>query len=376
MNPLVAVNRASRHFWRTRGRIVEPLATATHRHRRIAAVLDEFTEASFAPDVELLSLDRRTWPIEIALFQPELLFVESAWRGHRNSWRGRVASYPSGAGKKSQHRSLRALVRYCRVAHIPSVFWNKEDPVHYGRFIAAAGLFDAVMTTATEKEADYRRDCDLAESRTATLSFAAQPALYSPLPNGHSLANRDSRVLFAGSYGEAHFPHRRKSLEYLLDGALAAAAVVDSEVVVFDRNQAARDPDKCFPARFASSIRGGCSYFELAGHYQRAAVGLNVNSVTDSSTMYSRRVVEMLACGLPVVSTPSVGLSREFAGIVSIVENQRAAQHAITRLLTDSVYWREISRRGIEIVAKNHTMEARIDQVFKMAECIQAEPRQ
>ena len=43
----------------------------------IAAVVDEFTRVCLAPEVKLLSLDARIWKIQLAMFKPDLLFVES-----------------------------------------------------------------------------------------------------------------------------------------------------------------------------------------------------------------------------------------------------------------------------------------------------------
>ena len=375
MTDSIASERGIRSFFRRalsrRGRISTPKPGGVNRHRRVAAIVDEFTRASFAPDVTLLSLDRRTWVAEMIAFDPELLFVESAWRGQADSWKGRVASYPSGA----RHRTLAAVLRYCRWRKIPTVFWNKEDPVHYDRFIAAAAQFDGVFTTAVEKNADYQRDCDLPSPRVGTLPFAVQPEIYSRPKRDSEPNGRENLVVFAGSYGESHFPERRRQLELLLDGAALACTDSGAELSVFDRNHTAGNPDKLFPDRFAGFIRGGCPYTELASHYGRARVGLNVNSVTESSTMYSRRVVEMLACGLPVVSTESVGLAEIFDGAVTIVRTVEQAHRAVAELLDDEEKWRAQAMRGRSLVADGHTTDARISQVLAMADAIRVTNR-
>ena len=333
-------------------RVSRPKSGARFADLRVAAVVDEFTRASLAPEVQLLSLDARLWPIELLWFRPHVVFVESAWRGHAGSWKTKIASY---LGKRRSRR-LTALARLCRRLHIPTAFWNKEDPVHFDRFIDAARLFDVVFTTAAERLEDYRRACG--HDRVAALPFAVQPAIYSP-----GGGPRAPRIVFAGSYGESHFPERRRQLDMLLDGALAAG---DAELRIFDRNADGPDPDKIFPARFAPHIAGARDYRELAAEYRSARVGLNVNSVTDSPTMFSRRVVEMLACGLPVVSGPGRGMKELLGDVVTVVETADQAREACARLIADRDLWDRRSARGVEVVLEGHTMTHRLETVVDL----------
>ena len=68
--------------------------------------------------------------------------------------------------------------------------------------------------------------------------------------------------------------------------------------------------------------------------YRCYDVMLNVNTVTGSPTMFSRRVFESLACGTPVLSSESVGMSRMLGGHVESREALR------TSLTTSSNSWR------------------------------------
>ncbi len=321
-----------------------PAADAPFRHLRIAAVVDDFTRASLAPEVRLLNLDATWWPVQLARFRPDLLFVESAWRGHEGGWSGKIAAYPD------RRRSVRfaALRAAARAARIPTAFWNKEDPVHYDRFVESARGFDHVFTTAVEQLDHYRRDLGLSRMRVGVLPFAVQPRIYSP---GES--KRDDRVVFAGSYGEPHFPERRRQLEMLLDGALAARA----QLQIFDRTAREPNPDKAFPRRFQRYIAGSRDYRALANEYRSARVGLNVNSVTNSETMLSRRVFEMLACGLQVVSGPSKAIAALLPGLVTIVQTSREAAEAIEAVEADT-------DAAAETVLQEHTIAARLSEVF------------
>ena len=326
-------------------RASQPRRSARFAELRVAAVVDEFTRASLAPEVQLLSLDARIWPIELIWFRPHFLFVESAWRGHRDGWKGRIASYP---GQRPSRR-LAALVFACKRLGIPTAFWNKEDPVHYDRFITAARHFDHVFTTAAEVSGDYERDCGAAAT---ALPFAYQPEIYAA-----GEGQRAARIVFAGSYGESHFPVRRRQLEMLLDGALA---VEDAELRIFDRNAVVGNQDKLFPDRFRPYIAGARDYRQLADEYRSARVGLNVNSVTDSTTMFSRRVVEMLACGLPVVSGPGRGMSEVLGDLVTIATTVEQVRDACAELARGGEEFDLRSRRGIEVVSSGHRVVDRL----------------
>ncbi len=316
---------------------------------RVAAVVDEFTALSIAPEVTLCNLDARAWRAQLQLFRPDVLFVESAWRGARGSWSYRLASY---AGRHDD--TLSSLIQHCRRRAIPTLFWNKEDPPHFERFAAAAALFDYVFTTDADKVQDYRRVCGLAADRVHVLPFAVQPRLYHPRN-----VSRQDVVCFAGSYGEQHFPQRRRDLEMLLD------ASSHRRLEIYDRNATLRDSEKAFPSRFAPYVRGALDYRDLAEQYRRCKVALNVNSVAGSPTMFSRRVFEMLACGACVVSAPSAAIDSFFGGIVATVGSTEEARAAIDRVLEDEAHRDRCSAQGILQVLAHHTYEHRLWQLLR-----------
>ena len=57
-------------------------------------------------------------------------------------------------------------------------------------------------------------------------------------------------------------------------------------------------------------MRGSLTYTQMLSAYRAYAVFLNVSSVVDSPSMLPRRVIEVLACGTPVVSTPTPATDR------------------------------------------------------------------
>jgi hypothetical protein len=83
--------------------------------------------------------------------------------------------------------------------------------------------------------------------------------------------------------------------------------------------------------------------------------------------MFSRRVFELLACGTPVVSTPSVGMQQMFGDIVAAVDNEQEARSQIQRLLTDDTLWQERSAAGIRRVHGQHTYADRLSRIAELA---------
>ncbi|WP_139019775.1 glycosyltransferase, partial [Bacillus wiedmannii] len=90
-----------------------------------------------------------------------------------------------------------------------------------------------------------------------------------------------------------------------MDRVLDKAAKYGLEI--FDRNYEKNKkglmPNHRFPERFDPYIKGSLKYYEIDKAYKGYKVMINVNTVKQSPTMFSRRVFEGLACGTPVVST-------------------------------------------------------------------------
>ncbi len=315
---------------------------------RVAAIVDEFTRSCLAPEVTLLDVDARGWRLQLPVFKPQLLFVESAWRGVRDSWKRRVASDPN-----HDDTTLATIVRWCGRHHVPTVFWNKEDPVHFDRFIDRARLFDHVFTTEEACIDAYHR-AGLAAGHVHPLLFAAQPTLHHP-----GDTKRENVVCFAGSYGEAELDERRRDLEILLDGASTF------DLRILDRNAHSPNDPKAFPERYRRFVRPGVPYQELSALQRRYKVFLNVNAVRASRTMFSRRVFELLASGAAVVSSPNAGISELFGDTVAIADTREDAEAAIRRLLDDESHFAAVTARGIELVTAGHTYAHRIAQMCR-----------
>jgi Glycosyl transferases group 1 len=326
------------------------------RELRVAAIVDEISRACFEPDCDLVTFGPDGWRQSLEEAPPHLLLVESTWQGNEGSWQYQVASYdhPEYAGLPK----LRALVGWCRERGIPTVFWNKEDPVHFDRFKEAAALFDHVFTTDANRVAAYGELDREGTGVVEALRFAAQPRIHNPIATGE---RRSGSPVFAGAYYRDRHEDRRRSLEMLLDAARPF------DLVIYDRTAGSTDQAFGFPDRFRPYIRGRLPYVEMLEAYKAHKVFLNANSVTDSPTMFSRRVFELLACDTAVVSTESLGVAETFGELVSIVETPEQATEALRRLLEDDEYRRDLVVRGRRLVLGEHTYAHRLAAIAQAA---------
>jgi hypothetical protein len=319
----------------------------------VVGVLDGMSVAGFGPECELLLPDRTDWQADLEAFEPDFLLVESAWRGNDDRWRYCVGSY-AGAEYRGLPQ-LRALVAWFRDRGLPTVFWNKEDPVHFDKFAEAASLFDLVYTSDENSVERYRAHGGAA-SFVGTLQFAAQPRLHHPF----GPAKRDPSPVFAGTFYRNRHADRQGTLAMLLSAAKPFG------LRIYDRAYGDMSGDFGFPDDVAECVVGSLPYTELVDVYRQHRVFLNTNSVTTSPTMYSRRVFELLACGTAVVSTPSDGLARQFGGIVDIVATPEEATAALRSLESEDVWWRRHAE-GIRSVMTAHTYAHRLAQICDQA---------
>ncbi|MGI9642322.1 MAG: glycosyltransferase family protein [Acidimicrobiia bacterium] len=301
---------------------------------RVATILDAISDACWSPEFENVRVRRATWESDLQRLEPDVLFVESAFGGVDGSWAGRIAHFGS------PHADLVALVSTAKDMGIPTVFWNKEDPVNYGWFIGAASLFDHVFTVDEDQISRY--EDDLPAPSIAVLPFAAQPTLHHPPPPG---AERNDRVAFAGSYYARKHAARREQMQMLLTPALGVG------LDIFDRMHGSNDARFSWPSQFESCVVGSVPYRDMGDVYRAYGVVANINTVTASPTMCARRVFELAACGAPIVSGPSLAIQRivpkDVATVVTTSSEARSAYEAALELQGTTV--------GPEWIAGGHT---------------------
>lgn len=284
-----------------------PEAEPTRPDLRVAVVLDQFSKSAFQYEFSTVDVPALDWEALLEVALPDLLLVESVYSGHDGSWAGRVARF----GEPSAE--LASLVGWCRNRGIPTVFWNKEDPINHDWFTASASLFDHVFTVDSNMLDRYRSL--LGHDRVGVLQFSAQPVIHHPPPDE---GLRTGQVAFAGSYYAAKHPARREQMEMLLDAA------AEFGLHIFDRMDRQDDPRFAWPEKYQEYIVGSLTYPQTLEAYRRYKTFINVNTVVDSPTMCARRVYELLASGTRVLSGPSLALERVPVEIARTTREARA----------------------------------------------------
>ncbi|WP_161784029.1 glycosyltransferase [Cellulomonas carbonis] len=334
--------------------VVEAYAEAQTRSRalgrgrplaglRIGVIADEFTTRTLEGSVDVVPIDRERWPGQVDGL--DLLLVESAWKGNCGQWHRGVGYYSD-----EDHADLAALIAACREAAVPVVFWNKEDPVHTQRFRKTAAMCDAVFTVDASLVPQYREWAAEGPNRAvAALPFFAQPLIHNPLPSDRPY---EPTAAYAGTYYGERYPDRTQALSELLEGARSVG------LAIYDRQLNEPDSPYSFPATLQPFVRGGLPYAEVLETYRSHLAHLNVNSVTESPTMFSRRVVEIAASGGVVLSGPARGIEECLGDAIPLAADRDDAAAWLRWWAEDGRARLEEAWRQMRAVHRAHTASA------------------
>ncbi|PHV70160.1 hypothetical protein CS063_11830 [Sporanaerobium hydrogeniformans] len=271
----------------------------------IAIICDEMTFAGFKKECKCVFVTPSNWMEVFRKVKPDLFFCESTWSGinkYKDCWRGRI--YKNGKAGFENRKDLLHILDFCQKSSIPTVFWNKEDPTFFHDkehdFVSTALLFDYIYTTAEECIPQYK---ELGHEKVNTLMFGFSPQLFNPL--GHK-PNKE-QVIFVGSWYQDQ-TERCEDMKRLFD------TIIDKglKLEIYDRHSESGNPLNQFPEQYKEYIHPSINFEQLSQVFKRVQFGININTVKDSKTMFARRVFEMMASNLMVVSNDSKGMRELF----------------------------------------------------------------
>lgn len=252
---------------------------------KVACIFDEFTFHSFSAVFELCQITPSDYETELAEFRPAFLWVESAWRGKDDTWFNKLINDTT---------ELVKILELCRSLGIPTLFWNKEDPLYFDSFTQrspVAQLFDAVCTTELDMLPKYRHL--LRHTNVYWLPFTVNVQQHHPLQSG----TRNNGFCFAGSY-YPQFPKRCMDFEQMIEALQLCGIPGD----IYDRNFADRSSPHQFPQRYHAQIKGSLPYSEIEKAYKGYRYGVSMNTVVSGQTMFARRALELIASNTVVLS--------------------------------------------------------------------------
>lgn len=287
----------------------------------VLCILDDFTKKSLVlePNIRLSFASPKYSPLFFKKF--DFLLVESTWLGNQTLWKYKVANYPDHPERN--HQQLTRLVNWAKNQNIPTIFWNKEDPFHFDQFITAAKLFDFIFTTDSNLLDRYRTQCP--NSKISALPFPFQPKIHYPAPLTQIKTHSS---IFIGSYLRHMHPDRRKWQDLCFNSAAPFG------LTIIDRHArlAKKHINYQFPKIQHALYKGSVDYVKTARLNHQFQQSINVNTITNSPTMFSRRLIEIMACNRLAVSNPSAAIDHLFPDLCETFDNQEQANALFEQL--------------------------------------------
>ena len=317
------------------------------RNLKVACILDQFTYNSLSYEVELHPVPKENWRDFLSEGNFDFFLAESIWKGHDEQWIWAMSSPNSPNGIRLQH-----LLEWCSEIGLKKVFWNKEDPVNYEKFIQSAARFDVVFTSDNRSIPRYIEDCG--HENIFPMPFAAQPVIHNPVRNRLPQYS----ICFAGSWYIREHGDRKRQTNLLVD------ASKDNGLHIYDRFYGTSDLNR-FPEEYSDYVQGSIPYDECCMAYRAYKLFLNVNSVMNSDTMFSRRVFEILASSTHVLSTPSEGMEKMLPHGITVVDSLSDASSAIDHLLESDDERQRTAHLGYRHVMNNHTYSHRVGYMLE-----------
>lgn len=332
------------------------VATGPFAKLKIAVVADHFTTECLAMECSIRQVTPANYREVIDSWKPDLLFVESAFHGMQGTWRYELAKQPRWL-RLTRPKAIFRVVEHARARRVPTVFWNKDDGAYFDEFIHVAKAFDAVFTTDEDCLQRYRQALPSGVP-AQVLMMPYQPRLHA----FEGFAFRHRAACFLGSYYQRILNDRRS----FLDMMFAAMARTQTPLYVYDRNHGRLSSFRefSFPKHSHVHVRAKVSHARTARVYKSHEISLNVNSVTGSRTMISRRLVEILACGGIAVTNGSRAVSEHFKDFCHVIETADQALELLSRLKHGpSADDLQRAEAGAGYVRQHHTWAHRLEQV-------------
>lgn len=323
---------------------------------KVALVSDYFTADCLSAECSIRILNPRNYQEVISTWKPDLLFVESVFHGLGGAWRYELAKQ-SRLIRLRTPRTIYKLVQFAKDQGVPTVFWNKDDGAYFEHFIDVAKAFDYVFTTDSDCLPRYRARLG-PDVPVNTLSMPYQPAFHHF--TGFDFTRKEG--CFTGSYYRRILSERRRFLDMIFGACEDAQMYLNA----YDRNhdRLSRHIEFRFPRSTHLRVHGQVPHRETGRIYKEHVMCLNVNSVTDSDTMCSRRLLEILASGGIAVTNPGRAVDRYFRDYCHVVHSREQASELFARLRQGPTTQDcERAAAGAAYVRRFHTWEHRLQEL-------------
>ena len=123
---------------------------------------------------------------------------------------------------------------------------------------------------------------------------------------------------------------------------------------IYDRYFGETDSLHAWPDAYKEFLLPSKPHNEMPEVYKSGIFGLNFNTVTTSSTMFARRVFELMSSNTLVISNDSVGTREMFGDLIIYPDKEPDRLRSITR---DEI--NEIRQKALTLTLKHHTYTER-----------------
>lgn len=269
----------------------------------------------------------------------------------------------------------RAAFYYAGHNH-PVIFWNREDPNHFGPFLSDAQYADVICTSAEECVVQYM--ASLPGKQVICTPMAVAPEIYNSDTSPERFWGREFDIVFVGNrYGDRTV--RTSGDVRVLFAAIEWAREHGKKMGVFglptgpyswhnihpvwpdsDGQEPFLDPDECKePNPDYHGVYQGrrTRRLEAADVYRNAKVALSVASNEDSITMVPNRVVQIAGTGTILIAHKSIATEHLLDGHVLISDSMGKTKQFLDDIFLDLGHYeaQEDYLKRMEM-AKQHTL--------------------
>ncbi|TQR28645.1 hypothetical protein DMB92_09090, partial [Campylobacter sp. MIT 99-7217] len=312
---------------------------------KIACIMDEFTYSCFKVECELKQLSPSSFKQEIQSFKPDFVFIESAWEGLEKLWTQKISNFS---------QELENLLIYCKALGIPTIFWNKEDPVHFEQFLPLAQNVDFVFTTDLDCVGEYKYY--VGHTNVYCLPFAVQPEFHNPIEE----YDRIDGFNFAGSY-YLRYPVRQRDFKTLVDAVKNL-----KPVSIYDRNYDNPHPHYKFPQEYKDMVLGKLPFEQINKAYKGYKFGITLNTIKQSQTMFARRAFELLASNTLTISNYSKALRNFFGDLIISSDDEEEISRRLQAVISDELYYKKFRLLGLRKVMLENTYTQRLNYILSI----------
>jgi hypothetical protein len=300
-------------------KLINNIITNPKKNIKFAVISDEFTFNNINSEYYATYIPRS----DIRKINPKdfnFLICESCWLGLDGSWKNEFNLY----GKKQNiGNDLRDIIIKFKRANILTIFYNKEDPIHFDAFKACSQLFDIIITTDDACIDKYKKINN--NAKIFAFPFTINPRIHNPI----NKTCDNGVIAFPGSFYH-HFKDRDKSMIQNFNKLIKNGFVVD----IYDRqylldkmtyqipNLAKAKNRYNVPEEFQHLVKPPVSGTDVVTYvYKKYKYIVNFNTVENSNTMCSRRAIEVAGCGTHIISDNNKALRNIFGDSIIFFDN-------------------------------------------------------